>query len=107
MSMYVHRNIRVVLLGLILALSTYQTLAQERKTRDATLGVLQHSAPYVKLVDLSAARDPKFNAPYVYLVEWPNCPLKVGRTYKAKMVGDLPRVQDLTATYLISVEGAD
>jgi len=73
--------------------------AERKKERDATLGVLNYENKYdsygplryalFALVDLSL-RDEKTNTPFLYLLmvdgTGENCPLKIGRTYKAHMV---------------------
>ena len=65
------------------------------KTRDATVGVIGirplEGEDEIHLVDLSF-NEPADAAPFQYIVHCTNCPLKAGRTYKAKISGSTYRV---------------
>lgn len=67
--------------------------AQDNAERDVTLGVLGYREEAWSLVNLSS-RDPQSNAPYLHvllcntgLAGYPECPLEVGKTYKATISG--------------------
>ena len=80
-------------IAVLISLTTCIASAQENEKRDATIGVLGYREGAWNLVDLSR-RDPESNAPYLIVLicktglpGYEECPLKVGRTYKAKMTG--------------------
>lgn len=87
--MRARRKLFILCLGLLL-ISIASSGSAQVKTRDATVGVIGirplGEEDEVNLVDLSL-NAPADDAPYLYTIHCSNCQLKVGTTYKAKMLG--------------------
>ena len=86
-------SVLAAVIAILVSLTTCIALAQENEKREATVGVLGYDDGAWNLVDLSR-RDPESNAPYLIVLicktglpGYKECPLKVGRTYKARMSG--------------------